>query len=679
MKRIHWFEAALVLAVLAIHIYAALSEAHNFPTKWFTRDDAYFYFKTAQNISEGLGSTFDGVNPTNGYHPLWLLICIPIFALARFDVILPLRLLVIVMGMLSAGSGVVLFRLLKRVLFEPIAMLAAAYWVFNTYIHETVTQFGLETGLLTFTVLLLLRRAQIFEDDWPKSNKQSSAVLILAVLATAVFLSRLDMIFLAGLMGIWILLRGTPLRYFVIADALVTVTSVLVGFALRLGFPHYYTYAQSALLMAGGLLALRLPLLYLLGLGNSPGLQKPLQVLARTALAVVASSGLTGLFLSILGERLNGFPRSVVLVEAGLSLALLGAIRLGALWFGQGKKPAACKLAWPRLLKEASIFYGILGGTLAAYMLFNLLAFGTATPVSGQVKRWWGAPINQVRGGPAGTFEAFLGIDRNGDFNAWPQVTSLAEYLAQKITAWSHLRLRLPQVYLPVLAVLAISTLVILLAKRRRSLRAVQRLGLLPLLGGCVFQIFGYNATGYSAIKEWYWAGEMLFTLLLAALLLDLLLPRRLKTAQARRLSIALALMIGLIWCGRLAQDVYHSMPWQRAKPAGPYVEALDILENHTEPGSLIGVTGGGSLGYFIHDRGIVNMDGLINSPAYFKAMQAGQAADYLYQNGVDYIFANPDILLQLAPFKTQFKGRLVRLGITYGGKELMKIRPPLP
>ena len=36
----------------------------------FFHDDAFFYIKTAQNISVGLGSTFDGLNQTNGYHPL---------------------------------------------------------------------------------------------------------------------------------------------------------------------------------------------------------------------------------------------------------------------------------------------------------------------------------------------------------------------------------------------------------------------------------------------------------------------------------------------------------------------------------------------------------------------------------------------------------------------------------
>jgi hypothetical protein len=46
------------------------------PRALFTRqvpDDAGYYLKTALNAARGLGSTFDGQNPTNGYHPLWFL------------------------------------------------------------------------------------------------------------------------------------------------------------------------------------------------------------------------------------------------------------------------------------------------------------------------------------------------------------------------------------------------------------------------------------------------------------------------------------------------------------------------------------------------------------------------------------------------------------------------------
>lgn len=37
------------------------------------RDDGFFYLQIARNFSRGSGSTFDCIQPTNGYHPLWML------------------------------------------------------------------------------------------------------------------------------------------------------------------------------------------------------------------------------------------------------------------------------------------------------------------------------------------------------------------------------------------------------------------------------------------------------------------------------------------------------------------------------------------------------------------------------------------------------------------------------
>ena len=49
---------------------------------WYSSDDGFLYFQVARNLAAGHGFTFDGINPTNGFHPLWLLLITPIFALA---------------------------------------------------------------------------------------------------------------------------------------------------------------------------------------------------------------------------------------------------------------------------------------------------------------------------------------------------------------------------------------------------------------------------------------------------------------------------------------------------------------------------------------------------------------------------------------------------------------------
>jgi hypothetical protein len=117
-------------------------------------------------------------------------------------------------------------------------------------------------------------------------------------------------------------------------------------------------------------------------------------------------------------------------------------------------------------------------------------------------------------------------------------------------------------------------------------------------------------------------------------------------------------------------------MRYNRWPPGTPYMEIAVLLEENTEPGSLIGFTGGGNVGYFIQDRTIVNMDGLINSNAYFEALQEGRAGEFLSEMGLDYVLANPALLDQL-PYDGQFNEYLVPTDVFYGGKQLLQFRAP--
>jgi hypothetical protein len=87
----------------------------------------------------------------------------------------------------------------------------------------------------------------------------------------------------------------------------------------------------------------------------------------------------------------------------------------------------------------------------------------------------------------------------------------------------------------------------------------------------------------------------------------------------------------------------------------------------------LIGMTGGGNVGYLMQGRTIVNMDGLISSYEYFQKLQAGEGADYLYDTGLRYVFANP-VLLEANPYRG-FSERLVKL-VEWSGKDLLALLP---
>jgi hypothetical protein len=65
-KRLLIFLLILVVNLLP-HIYVSFSKPDTL-LNWYLTDDAFYYFKTAQNIAEGAGITFDGIAPTNGFH-----------------------------------------------------------------------------------------------------------------------------------------------------------------------------------------------------------------------------------------------------------------------------------------------------------------------------------------------------------------------------------------------------------------------------------------------------------------------------------------------------------------------------------------------------------------------------------------------------------------------------------
>ncbi len=261
----HLFEIILILLVLVSHAYAAFSPANSL-VNWYTTDDAYYYFKVAQNVSEGHGFTFDQIGRTNGFHPLWMAICIPIFALARFDLILPLRIVVIVLALLNAGSGILIYRLLKKKISPLISMLAALLWVFFPKIQGVTTTLGMESGINAFfTLLLLLKFFQCTSEQ--RSNRLQNRNLIgFGIIALFTLLSRLDNIFLILILGIWLLFPGWRIRFLTMGDLVLAVGSVFLAFLSRLGIDLYYFYSSSAVVMAFAGLAIKPIAYYAFGL-----------------------------------------------------------------------------------------------------------------------------------------------------------------------------------------------------------------------------------------------------------------------------------------------------------------------------------------------------------------------------------------------------------------------------
>lgn len=154
-------------------------------------DDAYFYLGVARHLAAGHGSTFNGIEPTNGYHPLWLLL---VTALARVtsDRSRLVLLVQAVSGVVWSLTVLELYRIGKA-LHRQLATAFAAFAVVATCINAFRLSFnGMESGLVVLTLVSIARSWLV--DTGPSGAERRSLSLKLAVLV----LCRLDMVFLVG-------------------------------------------------------------------------------------------------------------------------------------------------------------------------------------------------------------------------------------------------------------------------------------------------------------------------------------------------------------------------------------------------------------------------------------------------------------------------------------------------
>jgi hypothetical protein len=179
---------AALAVILALSPPAALDD--------LLADDAYFYLGIARNLALGNGSTFGGLVATNGYHPLWMAMIVPLFGIA--SEVESVRLLVLALsGVLWLVAGYVYWRLTTR-LFGALPALLASPLLIHLATYGTggsigVMFMGMEGAILiplTLTSLYLAHRDGIFAERAPPTGATLRFGVVLALLS----LARLDMI-----------------------------------------------------------------------------------------------------------------------------------------------------------------------------------------------------------------------------------------------------------------------------------------------------------------------------------------------------------------------------------------------------------------------------------------------------------------------------------------------------
>lgn len=533
-KKDTYFFVSLLIIILIPHLFAVFAH-QKIILNWFTTDDAFYYFKTAQNIVEGQGITFDGIARTNGFHPLWMILLVPIFTLARYDLILPLRLVIALQALLGLGSALILFQFIRTRCSRWTAFVTALIWAFIPIIYKVVFKGGTEAGLNAFFLVLLWWQYYQVSEKLSQGKINIWRIVALGCLASLTFLSRLDNVCLIFIAGGWLLLR------FWRQPGAESVTPISTfKWWLKLGF-SYFTPVVT---------------------------------------------------------------------------------------------------------------------TLGLYLVVNQLYFGSAMPVSGKIKRWWGTLKYTVYGKPPKSVSDFFSevFSPNDSIGPWAIVISPLNNFRDWYSA-----LAIGSKFLWGAVLIALLGMIVFLIIRNRKfvVTTFWHWNLIPLLAGCIIQIIYYKASGHTAQKEWYWMAEMLFVVLLLGIVLETLARGAMKLPQGDKLVAAGALILTAALVIPYLKTPFQVINYVPSNEEHFYLRRANWLAENTEPNSMIGMTGSGSSGYFVQDRVLVNLDGLISSQEYFVHLQNATADEYLESIGLDYVFGNDYILQRTNPYQWNFENRL--------------------
>jgi hypothetical protein len=152
-------------------------------------DDAFYYFQIARNVAGGAGFTFDGLHATSGFHPLWLFVLVPVFAIFPGDMA-PLRAVLAIEASLVAAAAVMVFDALRPRLGRAAAAAAALLLLVQPAATRTLRG-GMESALVLCLFALVWARWLRVRDE---PDAPPRRWLALGAWCAALFLARLEAI-----------------------------------------------------------------------------------------------------------------------------------------------------------------------------------------------------------------------------------------------------------------------------------------------------------------------------------------------------------------------------------------------------------------------------------------------------------------------------------------------------
>lgn len=389
-----WTWIGAVLAVLAAGLLLLLPTDTLFTH--VVMDDAYYYVRIPLNIVDGYGVSYDQVSQTNGFHPLWALLLLPLGLLPDGAALWGALLLSWGFIALGAASLVDLSRSLRWGAVG--GLVAVAAYVFpRADLYLSLMESGPSAALLLAGVALGTRR------QWMTSDRWSDAVFIGLWLA-AIFLVRLDFAFIVVAMAVALILArwrsgqalGHWLRRLSLSGVVAAIPALLYIASNQLRFGHMTPVSGRKKHVA--LWELDSPVEQVLHLPLAVG--RKLGVDLGGTLLLMAVGGLV-LGVGVLWGRraLRDSALRPRLFAEGMVLPLLVGTLGRAVYMRTFMAVEANRVPWywVPLYVCAAILAGYAAGLMAASVRARRPALGAALPVAALVLLWPAGTLFQLR------------------------------------------------------------------------------------------------------------------------------------------------------------------------------------------------------------------------------------------------------------------------------------------
>ncbi len=202
------------------------------PLGWLLRytlsDDTFYYLTIARNAAHGYGFTFDMLAETNGFHPLWMIVLLPVYFFVE-DRTLAVHVVLTVSAFIDVCSIYLLHSLLRRCNVSDFSHWTVLFlYAFAPILLSYAGPLnGLETGLNVLCILLYLALYQ--RALMPERTLGTKNIITFGFVSGLLFLVRTDNVILLAVTYCYIAFsrknRMIPLSQLALSGAIAAVVA----------------------------------------------------------------------------------------------------------------------------------------------------------------------------------------------------------------------------------------------------------------------------------------------------------------------------------------------------------------------------------------------------------------------------------------------------------------------